>query len=95
MAKSKAKKVREKRSREGKRNPELSRSPFAFTDMRTRKTKTKKDILYCKKRKDQSFQNGDDWSYLFFLLKHKKTVIECHTLLVTFTFSSYNYCIKS
>lgn len=42
MAKSSAKKVRDKAVREGTRNPECNRSPFVFSDMRTRKTKTKK-----------------------------------------------------
>lgn len=42
MAKSKAKKMRDKMTREGKRNPELNRSLFVFADMETRKTKTKK-----------------------------------------------------
>jgi len=36
MAKSKAKKLREKLAREGNMNPEAKRSPFVFTDMRTR-----------------------------------------------------------
>ncbi|MFC0559774.1 hypothetical protein [Halalkalibacter alkalisediminis] len=42
MATSKAKKARLKQEREGRRNPELNRSPFTFADLRTRKTKTKK-----------------------------------------------------
>jgi len=45
MAKSKAKKMRDKMTREGKRNPELNRSLFVFADMETRKTKTKKEKL--------------------------------------------------
>jgi hypothetical protein len=54
VAKSKAKKLRERLVREGNRNPEASRSPFAFTDMRIRKTKTKKDLLYRNKHKNHS-----------------------------------------
>ena len=50
MAKSKAKKIRERRIREGKRNPENGRSPFANADLRTRMTKTKKDLLYQKNK---------------------------------------------
>ncbi|WP_035329672.1 hypothetical protein [Cytobacillus firmus] len=53
MAKSSAKKIREKAVREGKRNPECNRSPFVFSDMRTRKTKTKKDQLYRGKYKNR------------------------------------------
>lgn len=65
MAKTKAKKVREKRVREGRRNPEESRSPFILADMRTRKTKTKKDYLYKGKYKNQSSQAGNDGSFYF------------------------------
>lgn len=65
LAKSKAKKLREKLVREGRRNPEDSRSPFVFADMRTRKTKTKKDYLY---KKNHSSQTGNDGS--FFILPH-------------------------
>ncbi|GEL77052.1 hypothetical protein TMU01_12870 [Tenuibacillus multivorans] len=65
MGKSKAKKIREKMQREGKRNPEWSRSPFTFSDMRTRKTKTKKDVLYRTKHKNQLSNGGKDGSFLF------------------------------
>ncbi|TFB14196.1 hypothetical protein E3U55_14195 [Filobacillus milosensis] len=65
MGKSRAKKIREKMQREGKRSPELSRSPFAFTDMRTRKTKTKKDMLYRTKHKNQLSKDGRDGSFYF------------------------------
>ena len=37
--------MRDKMTREGKRNPELNRSLFIFADMETRKTKTKKEKL--------------------------------------------------
>ncbi|MBT2218485.1 hypothetical protein KK120_22070 [Virgibacillus dakarensis] len=46
MAKSKALKKRQKLVREGRLNPVASRSPFSQLDLRTRKTKTKKDHLY-------------------------------------------------
>ncbi|MFD2445961.1 hypothetical protein ACFSO7_18545 [Bacillus sp. CGMCC 1.16607] len=65
MAKSKAKKLREKLVREGRRNPADSRSPFVFADMRTRKTKTKKDHLYLFKRKNHSSDAGYDGSFYF------------------------------
>jgi hypothetical protein len=54
MARSKAKKLRAKMVREGKRNPESLRSPYALIDMSGRRTKTKKDLLYKSKHKGQS-----------------------------------------
>ncbi|RRJ64300.1 hypothetical protein EHV15_16230 [Paenibacillus oralis] len=66
MAESKAKKLRNKQIREGKRSPELSRSPFAFTDMRTRKTKTKLEQMNKQKYKNHASAYGDDGSYYFF-----------------------------
>lgn len=46
MAKSRARKIREKRMREGKRNPANNRGAYVFADMQTRKTKTKNEIMY-------------------------------------------------
>lgn len=66
MAKSKARKMRKKLVREGKRNPENGRSPFVGIDMQTRMTKTKKDHLYRNKHKNQSFRDGNDGSYFVF-----------------------------
>jgi len=65
MAKSKAKKLRDKLAREGKLNPEAKRSPFVFTDMRTRTTKTKKDHLYLFKHKNHQSHDGNDGSFYF------------------------------
>lgn len=65
MAKSKAKKLREKLVREGKRNPESSRSPFAFVDLTTKRTKNKKDLLYRNKYKNQHSSEGNDGSFYF------------------------------
>jgi hypothetical protein len=65
LAKSKAKKMREKIVREGRRNPEVSRSPFVFADMRTRQTKTKKDYLYRDNKKNHSSHEGNDGSFYF------------------------------
>lgn len=65
LAKSKAKKMREKIVREGRRNPEVSRSPFVFADMRTRRTKTKKDYLYRNNKKNRSSHEGIDGSFYF------------------------------
>lgn len=56
--------MREKFVREGRRNPEDSRSPFVFIDMRTRKTKTKKDYLYRENKKNHS-SNEVDGSFYF------------------------------
>lgn len=64
MAKSQAKKLREKRAREGRRNPEENRSPFAFADLRTRTTKTKKDYLYKTKHKNHYSAEGKDGSFI-------------------------------
>nr|WP_246879857.1 hypothetical protein [Bacillus suaedae] len=65
MAHSKAKKLRQKLEREGRRNPEHNRSPFAFSDLRTRKTKSKKDVLYRFKHKNHFSTNGKDDSFYF------------------------------
>ncbi len=71
MAKSKAKKIRERRIREGKRNPENGRSPFAYADLRTRMTKTKKDLLYRKKQKNHFSQEEKNGS--FYIMKRSQT----------------------
>jgi polyhydroxyalkanoate synthesis regulator phasin len=65
MAKSKAQKLRAKLVREGRMNPEEKRSPFVFTDMRTRTTKTKKDRIYQYKQKNHQSQDGYDGSFYF------------------------------
>ncbi|MGG1399929.1 hypothetical protein ABE288_19235 [Bacillus salipaludis] len=65
MAKSKAKKQREKMEREGKLNPDLKRSPFVFVYMRTRTTQTKKDCLYKNKYKNHYSTEGRDGSFYF------------------------------
>lgn len=62
MARSKAKKLRQKLVREGKRSPELSRSPFASADLRTRKTKTKQELIHTQKYKSHASYHGDDGS---------------------------------
>ncbi len=53
MSKSNAWKKRRKLEREDRRNPGLNRSEFALMDLRTRKTKTKKDKLNQQKHKDR------------------------------------------
>lgn len=66
MAKSKAKRMRDKLTREGKRNPELSRSPFAAADLRTRRTKTKQELIHQNKHKRKNLISfyGEDGSFL-------------------------------
>ncbi|WNS73796.1 hypothetical protein RRV45_12795 [Bacillus sp. DTU_2020_1000418_1_SI_GHA_SEK_038] len=68
MARSRAKKMRERSVREGKRDPELNRSSFAFADMRTRTTKTKKDYLYREKHKNHTLVDRSDGSFYFVAL---------------------------
>jgi hypothetical protein len=73
MAKSKGKKLREKRIREGKRNPNVDRSHFADTEMykmmATKKTKTKKDKMNRIKHKERishaGYSDGGGRSFLF------------------------------
>ncbi|WP_108669189.1 hypothetical protein [Peribacillus acanthi] len=72
MAKSKAKKHRQKWVREGNRNLEASRSSFTFSDMTTRKTKTKKEKLNQEKHKERVYSDlGDNRSYLFSYLSRR------------------------
>ncbi len=58
MSKSKAKKHREKRVREGKRNPALNRGVYAMADLATRKTKTKQESI--QRQKHRRFDESDD-----------------------------------
>ncbi|OZU89381.1 hypothetical protein CIL03_06600 [Virgibacillus indicus] len=63
MAKSKAVKHREKLAREGRLNPEVGRSPFTQLDLRTRKTKTKKEKLYRIKHKNRGPSKWENGSF--------------------------------
>ncbi|MBB2481901.1 hypothetical protein H5P36_17135 [Bacillus sp. APMAM] len=73
MSKSKAKKRREKLVREGKRNPSENRGVYALTDMRTRKTKTKKEVLSQVKHKGRlSYESIEDKSTFYFVLKENE-----------------------
>ncbi|WP_339215775.1 hypothetical protein [Ornithinibacillus sp. FSL M8-0202] len=67
MGKSKALKKREKQIREGRLNPEINRSPFVHLDLRTRKTKTKKDYLYRTKHKNRNPKQWENGSFYFVL----------------------------
>jgi len=72
MAKSTAKKQREKLIREGKLNPEMNRGIYVLADMRTRKTKTKQEKLNQtkhKKRLSDYSQDGRD-KCSFYLLAY-------------------------
>lgn len=46
MSKSRARKMREKRIREGLMDPVRKRGTYASADLRTRKTKTKHEVMY-------------------------------------------------
>lgn len=83
MAKSNAKKYREKITREGSRNPGLNRSPFSSLNMSTRKSKTKKDYMYQNKHKNQSLSDGYDGSFYF--VNHKLLSQYNNLRLKTFT----------
>ncbi len=61
MSKSKAKKQREKRIREGKRNPALNRGVYAMTDLATRKTKTKQEYMEQQRQKTRRFDESDEF----------------------------------
>jgi hypothetical protein len=75
MAKTKAKKLREKLVREGKRNPNANRSNFSDTEMykmmASKKTKTKKEILNRIKHKERlsgaGYSDGSDRSFLLII----------------------------
>ncbi|MGV3466478.1 MAG: hypothetical protein ACO1OT_14440 [Heyndrickxia sp.] len=70
MSKSKAKKRREKHVREGKRNPSENRGIYALSDMRTRKTKTRKELLSQVKHKGRlSYEVFEDKSTFYLVLK--------------------------
>ncbi len=70
MAKSAAKKIREKQIREGKLDVSSLRSPFASADLRTRRTKTKQETVHRIKHKNNLYRNpdftgGDQGSFYF------------------------------
>lgn len=64
MGNSKAARQRKKLVRQGRLNPEINRSPFALLDLRTKKTKTKKDRLYKDKHKNRYPRISDSDSFL-------------------------------
>ncbi|NGZ76022.1 hypothetical protein [Saccharibacillus alkalitolerans] len=67
MAKSAARKLRDKRIREGKFDAAELRSPYASADLRTRRTKTKQETLEKIKHKGRyknpNFTGGDEGSF--------------------------------
>lgn len=78
MGKSNAKKKRQKRIREGRLDPEINRSPFVHLDLRTRKTKTKKDYLYRTKHKNRHLENRDNDSFYFsFFMPNSNASLAC------------------
>jgi hypothetical protein len=66
MAISKAKKMRNKLAKAGKRNPEAGRSPFAQMDLTTRRSKTKYEQIHTIKHKNHASIYGDDGSFYFY-----------------------------
>ncbi|WP_404429283.1 hypothetical protein [Sutcliffiella horikoshii] len=60
MAKSKAKKLRDKQVREGKRNPENGRGTYALANLTTKTTKTKKEKLNQLYKKERQSRYGSD-----------------------------------
>lgn len=73
MAKSSARKKREKLVREGRRNPVDNRGVYALADLRTRKTKTKIEMLRKEKHKgrlsSQVFYDEDKRPFSFIFLR--------------------------
>ncbi|WP_078378929.1 hypothetical protein [Sutcliffiella halmapala] len=68
MAKSKAKKLREKLAREGKRNPENGRGTYALANLTTKVTKTKKEKLnqlHKKERQSHYCMDRENVVFLF------------------------------
>jgi hypothetical protein len=60
LAKSNAKKWREKQIREGKRNPENGRGAYALANLTTKMTKTKKEKLNQLYKKERQSRCGID-----------------------------------
>ncbi|WP_404445421.1 hypothetical protein LG307_19285 [Sutcliffiella horikoshii] len=58
MAKSKAKKLRDKQVREGNRNPENGRGTYALANLGTKTTKTKKEKLNQLYKKERQSRYG-------------------------------------
>lgn len=76
MAKSKAKKYREKLEREGKRNPENGRGVYALANLTTKKTKTKQEKLqqlYKKERQSRYLDDRGEKSFFYFCI-FKQTI---------------------
>ncbi|RLQ95541.1 uracil phosphoribosyltransferase [Falsibacillus albus] len=65
MAKSNARKKRDKLIREGKQNPEMHRGLYALADLRTRKTKTKTEKQFQMKHKGRLSQDFHEDHRLF------------------------------
>lgn len=68
MSKSKAKKIREKHVRAGRRDPSFNRSPYALMNLATRKTKTKKDHLFRTKHKNRNPNLEENDSFILGIL---------------------------
>lgn len=74
MSKSKARKLRDRMIREGKRNPSDNRGIYALADLRTRKTKTKQQKKMQNKHKGRLSGYGQaDNRPLFYLILSTRT----------------------
>ena len=69
MAKSRARKTREKRVREGRIDPAINRGIYALADLSTRRSKTKKETMYQNKYGELSSmdRNQTDESSFYFV----------------------------
>ncbi|MUK87997.1 hypothetical protein GMD78_06240 [Ornithinibacillus sp. L9] len=91
MAKSKAQKKRQKLIREGRLNPEINRSPYVELDLRTRKTKNKKDMMYRTKHKKNRYPHSwENDSFLIPRLDHKFMKIPITTTPISTTRNQKN-----
>jgi len=75
LAKSKAKKLRDKQVREGNRNPENGRGTYALANLGTKTTKTKKEKLnqlYKKERQSRYGANRENVVLYFFYKKRTR-----------------------
>lgn len=71
MAKSRARKMREKRVREGRIDPVINRGIYALADLSTKRSKTKQETLYQNKYGELSSidkNQRDESSFLFALV---------------------------
>ncbi|WP_223701325.1 hypothetical protein [Sutcliffiella deserti] len=82
MAKSKAKKLRERLTREGKRNPENGRGTYALANLTTKVTKTKRQKLnQMDKKERQSRYNNYRENVVFYFSIFSVGILQAHHTL--------------